>query len=162
MGNGCSAGGRAPAVGPMLFAVRPTGRHLVAMTTSPGTIPSWVNPAASRRSDSPRPYNSAVSNRVMPPAMAVLTMASASVWAIGEKNPDSIPRAENCMQPNPIGETWMPVLPSSRVLIGQTSFHALDPLSPRWSRLERIAEVLRLVDHFPALEFQDAARVERL
>ena len=35
-------------------------------------------------------------------------------------------------------------------------------MSPRWSRLERIAEVLRLADHFPTLEFHDADHVIRL
>jgi hypothetical protein len=55
----------------------------------------------------------------------------------------------------------MPVLPSSQVVIRQPSFHAFDPLSPRRPRLERIAEVLGLVDHFSVLEFHDADRVER-
>ena len=31
-----------------------------------------------------------------------------------------------------------------------------------WTRLEPFAEVLRLVDHFPILEFHDAHRVKRL
>jgi hypothetical protein len=42
------------------------------------------------------------------------------------------------------------------------SFHSFHPLSPRCPRLERLAEVLRLADHLPTLEFHNADHVKRL
>src|ERR1700757_4369211 len=51
---------------------------------------------------------------------------------------------------------------ANATLMPYLSFHSFDPLSPRRPRLERVAEVLRLADHLPALEFHDADRVERL
>src|SRR6202034_2088233 len=42
------------------------------------------------------------------------------------------------------------------------SVHLFDPLSARWPRLERIAEVLRFADPLAGLEFHDADHVRRL
>src|SRR5271165_206428 len=55
------------------------------------------------------------------------------------------------------GEWW----PITR-LTPYLSFHSFDPLSPRCPRLERLAEILRLADHLPTLEFHDADHVKRL
>jgi hypothetical protein len=62
---------------------------------------------------------------------------------------------------------WLIGQPGHRVgrqLVNEVprSIHSFDPLSARWPRLERIAEVLRLVDHLATLEFHDADDVIRL
>ena len=89
----------------MLRAVRRIGHHLVATTTSPSAFPAALKRRGERAlRRRPFPYISAVSNQLMPPSSAALTMAFFSAWArTGNTRPSRPPPPENSIMPRPIG-----------------------------------------------------------
>src|SRR5659263_690354 len=102
---------------PIDSAVLMTGNHLVATTTSSSGIPAAASARARQRSERPHPYASAVSNQLMPPSNAVLTMSF--VTSAGRpsytKRSKPLPSA-NCQVPSPIGVISMSVRPRRRFL----------------------------------------------
>ena len=70
---------------------RPTGSTWCATVTSPGEMPACVRPALRQRSELPFPYISAVSNQVMPPSSAALTMQVDLVLGERRKNLETMP-----------------------------------------------------------------------
>ena len=96
----------------MLPAVRRNGDHFVSMMTSLSVFPAAFRPVANDCSDTPAPYISAVSKKLIPPSSAALMMAFFSSWGMtGNMRPISPPPPASSITPSPIGDTIKLVFP---------------------------------------------------
>src|SRR4030042_6967651 len=99
----------------ILPAARNRGHHLVAITTSWSLLPAAFKATASDASETPLPYNSAVSNQLIPPSSAARTVAFfSSRVMVGKAKPKYPPPPENSIIPKHKGVILMSVLPNAR------------------------------------------------